>query len=615
MKKSVCELSAGIFFTIAGRAKSIIHIGTLKNKLIISYISIVALSTIVIGVGAYNKASKSLELAAEQHISQSLLQISDSLDNYTREMNRIAFTINGNQNVVNILAKTRVTYGIEHIKEYKEVQDIICSTTEYDYYVTGCTIFALDGRNFSMNAKSVRLGYDFKQESWIDLLKNKKNYYIPSHHQGFLLPNSNQKVVSMVKQLKDPAKANNIGYAVIDYSTGFMENIIQNKIATKGSSIFIMDQDNKIVYTKQDKDYDAAQRIADTFVKHDSLDKVMTTKTDESGEKIILSYYKSSNNRWTVVQTVPLYEVYQSITDIRIFTAKIIAFSLFFTIIISWLLALSISKPLRSLQKNMKKVEQGNFDISAHTDSTDEIIQLQNSFYSMAKKIEEMIEKNYKVELLRKEAELMAIQSQINPHFLCNTLSIIDSMAVIKGNNEVSSMCQALNKIFRYNIDFTAYSTIGQELEQIELYLYIQAVRYDNRLDYSISIGELLSHCRIMKLLIHPIVENVIIHVLEKKKSPCRLEVTVSINNKGDVEICIHDNGRGMTIEKQQEIGEDLKSSSDIYSNAVGRNGYHIGLKNVHYRIKQKYGSQYGIKIESRPNWGTTVMMVIPFIE
>ncbi len=607
-------MPAGVFSTIAARAKKILHIGTLKNKLIISYISIVAVSTIVIGVGAYNKASKSLELAAEQHIAQSLLQISDSLDSYTREMNRIAFTLNGNQNVVNILDKKGITSDIEHIREYKTVQDIIYSTIEYDYYVTGCTIFSLDGRNFSMNSKSVKLGYDFKQESWIDELKSKKNCYIPSHHQSFLLPPVGQKVVSMVRQFKEPERAGNIGYVVIDYSTGFMENLIQNKIATKSSNIFIMDQDNKIVYTKQDKDYDIAQITADTFVKHDKLDKVMTIKTEMTGEKIILSYYKSSDNRWTVVQTVPLNEVYQSIRDIRIFTARIIAFSLLFTVVISYFLAFSISRPIRLLRKNMKKVEQGNFDISANTDSTDEIIQLQNSFYSMAKKIEEMIEKNYKVELLRKEAELMAIQSQINPHFLCNTLSIIDSMAVIKGNNEVSDMCQALNKIFRYNIDSRAYSTIGQELEQIELYLYIQAVRYDNRLDYSINVEENLSCCKIMKLLIHPIVENVVIHVLEKRKGPCRLDIKVSLDNKGDLEICISDNGQGMSVEKLQEIEEELKCSSDIYSNAVGKNGYHIGLKNVHYRIKQKYGSQYGIEIKSIQSLGTTVVMVIPFI-
>ncbi len=593
----------------------IFSIKTLKFKLIWSYIFIVAVSTVVIGVSAYNKASGSLIYAAEQHMSQSLVQISNSLDNFTREVYRISFALNGNQRLVDILNKTGSVNNLDGIKDYKEVQDIIYNTTEYDYDLNGCTIFGLDGRNFSMNSKSVSLEYEFQKEAWYEILKERKNYFMPSHYQTYLLPANNKKVVSLTKTLKDPEAGNIIGYVIIDYGTKFFEDIIQNKITTQSSNIFILDQDNQIIYAKGDRAYDAASKIAGAFIQPDKQDKVSTVKTALDDEKIILSYYKSSNNNWTVVQTVPLKEVYRNITDIGVFTAKIIIAGIIFTIIVSLFLSLSVVKPINALQKSMGMVEEGNFCIPAAKASTEEIAQLQNSFRRMAGKIEEMIEKNYKVELLRKEAELMAIQSQVNPHFLCNTLSIIDSMAVIKGNTEVSKMCQALNKLFRYNINFKKYSTVRQEMEQIRLYLYIQSVRYDNRLEYSINIPEELSECKMMKLLIQPMVENTIIHVVEKKKGSYRLDINAIRNDEGDVEISIKDNGQGISEEKQLEIKADLEKTEGLYTDVNGKNGYHIGIKNVHYRIRQNHGSHYGLAIFSEQKVGTTVVIHIPFIE
>ena len=263
----------------------------------------------------------------------------------------------------------------------------------------------------------------------------------------------------------------------------------------------------------------------------------------------------------------------------------------------------------------MKMVEQGNFRIPVLKDSTDEIAQLQNSFYRMAGKIDEMIEKIYKAELLRKEAELKAIQSQINPHFLCNTLSIIDSMAAIKGNTGVSKMCQALNKLFRYNIDFRKYATIRQEMEQIRLYLYIQAVRYKDRLVYAINLPEELEECKIMKLLIQPIVENVIIHVVEKKKGVYRLNIDVSKNDRGDIDLTIKNSGQGISAGKLLEIKNNLDKAGDLFAKPNGKNGYHIGLENVHCRIRQNYGNQYGLSVFSEPEAGTSVVISVPLMK
>ena len=608
-------MAARTFNAVFYRLHKFFSIKTLKFKLILSYVFIVAFSAVAIGAGAYNKASGSLEYAAEQHASQSLIQISDSLDGFTREVNRISFALNGNQRLVDILNKHGSLSGLEGIKDYKEVQDIIYSTTEYYFDVTGCTIFALDGRNFSMNSKSVSLEYDFHKENWVDILEKRKNYFLPSHYQTYLLPANSKKVISLAKPLKDTEKRSTVGYLLIDYGIKFFEDIIQNKMVTQNSNIFIMDQDGQIVYSQGDKDYEAARGIAGSYVGHDKYDRVMTIKTFLDQEKIFLSYYKSSYNNWTVVQTVPLDEVYRNIKDIGFFTLKIIAAGLIFTIIVSLFLSSSIIQPINELQKNMKMVEQGNFRIPVLKDSTDEIAQLQNSFYRMAGKIDEMIEKNYKAELLRKEAELKAIQSQINPHFLCNTLSIIDSMAAIKGNTGVSKMCQALNKLFRYNIDFRKYATIRQEMEQIRLYLYIQAVRYKDRLVYAINLPEELEECKIMKLLIQPIVENVIIHVVEKKKGVYRLNIDVSKNDRGDIDLTIKNSGQGISAGKLLEIKNNLDKAGDLFAKPNGKNGYHIGLENVHCRIRQNYGNQYGLSVFSEPEAGTSVVISVPLMK
>lgn len=280
---------------------------------------------------------------------------------------------------------------------------------------------------------------------------------------------------------------------------------------------------------------------------------------------------------------------------------------LFVSIFISTIFASSVTKPVKELQRLMKEVEGGNLNITYVSRSSDEIAQLGKSFNQMVIKLKDLINKVYNEQRAKRRAELAALQSQIKPHFLYNTLDTIQWKAIEHDAYEVSDMIMALSNLFRLSLnDGNEIIKLRDEIRHIKSYLFIQKIRYQDKLNYSIEYDEKILNCKVLKLIIQPIVENAIYHGIKSRRREGFVNIKINSKNN-DIFIIVEDNGIGLKEEKLNKLKSALKKGK------ISRNqGY--GMFNVNERIQLEFGKSYGVSIDSLYNNGTRVTIKIPKI-
>ncbi|WP_173917218.1 sensor histidine kinase [Halobacillus sp. Marseille-Q1614] len=322
------------------------------------------------------------------------------------------------------------------------------------------------------------------------------------------------------------------------------------------------------------------------------------------GNEYLLSYSHSDFSQLTYHHLLPYDNITSQTRTIKNIMILCFLLMLSLSIILSRRAAHNISKPLEDLSVRMKKVQSGDFEEPLPTKYyNDEVGDLHDNFRLMINRINELIKENYTKQLMIKETEYKALQAQINPHFLYNTLDSINWMAKVNKQEKISVMAAALGNMMRNIISKKApMITIREELEIVRNYITIQKYRYDQRLDFTLDVSPELEESLIPKLSIQPIVENAIQHGLEEMVSSCRIIVTIS-EAEDNLEIIVSDNGPGIEEDKLESIYRGL-----IKSKSSG-----IGINNINERIKMMYGEDYGITIKSEAGKGTEVVIKVPF--
>jgi two-component system sensor histidine kinase YesM len=244
-------------------------------------------------------------------------------------------------------------------------------------------------------------------------------------------------------------------------------------------------------------------------------------------------------------------------------------------------------------------VENGNFDVPIVANATDEIGQLTQSFADMVKKVQDSIQEAVQARMLEKEAELKALQAQISPHFLYNTLSIINWKAVQRDAMDISVVANALSKFYRTSLNKGNHLIrIRDEIGNIQAYLAIQLIMHDDEFEVIYEIDEAAYACETVNFILQPIVENAIIHGLDEKEEGSKL-LRIGVEFVGDeIHFTVQDNGKGMDVAVQDRL---------LHAEGGG-----YGLRNVQERIRLYFGGNYGLTVESKLGIGTTVRVVIP---
>ena len=290
-----------------------------------------------------------------------------------------------------------------------------------------------------------------------------------------------------------------------------------------------------------------------------------------------------------------------------------------FSILIILYVLRTISRSIKKITSTMKVVQSGELLAQVKIDTKDEISIIGDNFNLMMNKINSLIpELKHQMKLTfeasdrQRKAEIMALEAQINPHFLYNTLDSINWMAIEKREYEISNMLKSLAQILRYSIsESNSMVEISEEVEWLRQYIYLQKTRFDNSFECQINVDESIMHYKIYKLILQPFIENAIIHGFEKIDSGGLLTISI-MPDHGMVRIVIEDNGCGISTEQIRDINKFIneKMSEEIDSKTAG-----IGIKNALGRIKMYYGNAINVRIENRDPNGTRIILVIPCVE
>ena len=291
----------------------------------------------------------------------------------------------------------------------------------------------------------------------------------------------------------------------------------------------------------------------------------------------------------------------------KILNENLILITLIMLVVISisfYFASRSLSRPLENMTRTVKRIQNGETQLRMENLKNDEVGELGKSFNNMLDQIEKLIANEYENKMSLNYAKYQALQAQINPHFLYNTLDTMGSIAEIQGCGQVSNLCQSLASLFRYSLDMkNPLSTVSGELVHLKNYIYVMNVRMQNQIQYEFHIDEKVMQDTLPRISIQPLVENALNHGLKNRKGNKKVIISVGIHEK-NLLISVEDNGVGMSDDKIRELfAEDTGQKSQNRS---------IGILNIHKRMQYLYGEKYGVKIQSKPGTGTTVYLEIP---
>ena len=347
-------------------------------------------------------------------------------------------------------------------------------------------------------------------------------------------------------------------------------------------------------------------------------DKIANNSTAAENEAVLEDIRFATSVMEDVIQNYVLYEVnrtegqYQAMRESyvrwQIFSIILIFSAVAFSVVAAWGLSRSIYTPIKKLHDVTTTITKNDLQTLVTSDNVDEIAELGMSFNIMIGKIKELLNSKIKEQENLKRAELRALQAQINPHFLYNTLDTIIWMAESKKTDQVVKIVSALSNFFRISLSKGAdWITIGEEVERIKSYLTIQKMRYRDILDFKIEVDENVSENTILKLILQPLVENALYHGIKNKRGGGTIFVRARRKDRDEVLLEVEDNGIGFTPEKVTQLRAELEDESGDIKLESG-----FGIGNVNKRIRLYYGEPYGLSIQSEYSTGTRVSLVIP---
>ncbi|MFJ7856651.1 sensor histidine kinase [Peribacillus sp. NPDC097206] len=580
----------------------------LRNKLIVSYILLTVIPMASLGFIAYSQYTKSIEEEVGSYLPRILEQATENINKEVQDMKQLPDLIYNSNQVMEVLKKDTLQNKSSILKDEFLVNNYLSQT-----YINGGSqdilgVFLLSKNRLFDQTKMPFKNFEYANYSFPygqDLdLQGKDILILP--HETSLQFEGNPPYILVMKQLIDYDNRKNLGTIFIAVEMTSLATILDKMDAEHQSKRWIMDDKGRIIYHS---DVELISTTLPEFKNYPSINGSFRTLNEQ--ENKLISIYKSKETDWIVGYSITMGYLTERTDSVR--NGTIIVFVVFILIsaLVSILLAWNVSSPLHQLTKLMKKVEKGDFDVDLPIQTKDEVGILAKSFNSMIWKIKDLIRKNYQIEIRQKEAQLHALQTQINPHFMYNTLETI-GMSVEEGDNdEAVQMVTILGQMLRYSLNNKEKLVpITQEILQINRYLTLQKYRYEERLFFTIHSDVQTDHFFILKFVFQPIVENAIKYGVEQGK-PVHIDIHIThYDHEGEdaISITIKDDGPGI----KDEVLQLLLNS--LLSDPMANRDAQFGIINVHGRIKLTFGDGFGLKMVSAYGKGTEVNIIIPKI-
>jgi len=580
---------------------------SIQNSMILTFTILLLTTIILLGTLSFYLFGRVIKENAEISTTQLVTQLNNVIDTYIAYMIDIANVAGDNEGIQELLdtpetAKTQINY----INLKDNISSFFNSLLTIRNDISSIALILNNGEAITDSPdKLINPAIDMTQPEWLIHASEKPDeiYLSPGHVQN-LIKDEYPWVITLSKSIINKRTGEYAGTLMVDLNYELIEEICEEVELGNQGYVFVINETGEIVYHPR-------QQLIYSDLKTELIDSVLTLKNGNlfltlDNEDVLYTVHTSNNTGWTLVGVSYIVDMNSYKNQLRTIyiLLGILGFSLL--ILLSILLSSRISRPIEKLRESMKEVEHGNFNIEIAVDSTNEIQELAQDCKIAIKKIKELMDQNERDQDIKRKNELKALQAQINPHFLYNTLDSIIWMAECGQTEEVVDMTTALAEFFRLGITKgSEIVSVRSMMDHIRNYLTIQKMRYKNKLDYRIDVDPDIYSYRTLKLLIQPIVENSIYHGLKEKKSGGWIKI--SGRKEGNLLIFeIEDNGVGISVDSFEDLLEN---------SAQSKTGSGVGLRNVQERIKLFFGDEFGLTYKSIPGKGTIFTLTLPPLE
>ncbi|MGX1826752.1 cache domain-containing sensor histidine kinase [Paenibacillus taichungensis] len=560
---------------------------------------ITGLITYRIHISLFNEeVSRQYSLTAEQVLAR--------LDSRVHDMYKVTDYITLNPSVKNaIKAQAAGISSYDQMKLEDELDDQLYQVRLDAPEIMGIRIYDLKGNIFNLGtfAGSFQQMDPSYLAEMVHKLEGTGGEYVWNRLDADAFLQEEKSNWILAGRLMRSVDLETYGVMLILFNTSLFESYLKDLRLNEDIAAYLLDADGRLVYAFHNQDADPPPLT--------QLSMGATEIRDEQGTTHLYTKQTSDKAKFTLISKVSLAQIQHKGKII----VKVAVFSAAATVLCSWIIITIISRrllrPLASLVNAMKRVRDGQFDTRVQIQTQDELGFIGDRFNAMASRIDTLIHEVYERELSEKQAELKAIQAQLNPHFLYNTLSMFFWKFYMLGDEKSARLVTALSEMLQYTLEpVQRLTTLQDEMTQIDHYLQIQQARYQEALSIEISVPSELLRCQVIRLLLQPIVENVFVHAFADKRDNRLLKIRGFRYAGNDAEsdmliLEIADNGCGMDPTMVERILAPLVHADEERQ--------HIGMRSVLRRIELIHGEPYGVQIESTAEVGTLVRLCLPY--
>jgi len=575
----------------------------LRTRILIIFIILITLPLTIQGYVTYRDFSEAMERKTARYATQVADQINKHLDTTFDEMERISLLPLQDPEVIALLKQYEDDEMQPGLRELEFMSSYIYGILFNRLEIQSLQIITNGGLIFtSMEPAVTRLPEDFRSKPWYarTIAEDGLHVLLSQHTPDYGIAHARDTVISYARLLREPYTNKPLGIIKIDLSLGLFDLILSNVSTEQYGKYIVIDRNRELFFEN------GASPAYDSIPPEHFHNLTATEQLTTDGERYFTFAVESPETGLSVISLIPQSEILKESTKLRDFTWGIGFLCLAAACALALYFSDRISRPLRELKRKMYRVQLGQFDQSLLV-TKDEIGQLGYSFNRMVEEIQRLVNEVYVVGLREKEAELAALISRMNPHFIYNTLESINMMAIRGGNRDVSDMVTALGTLLRHSIDnYDRMIPLEAELESIRSYIQIQQLRYGSRIRVVYDIDEELVGVYIPKLILQPLVENAIYHGIGDGEGTIWIAVA-AVDRL--LLLIVRDDGAGLQNERLRELRARL--SAPISIEIEPDKG--IALANIAQRIRLLYGDQAELEIDGALGKGTSVTITIPF--
>ena len=577
---------------------------SLRTRMLLSNIVVALIPFLMFSIVSGSIFLDHAQKTAEEHSVQLIHQVSNSMDVYVETIEKMVNYIQLElQDTPFFTMETEGASGwdsetayirsvLENVaNSHREVAGIFIATKEDLYVSTGMSRISRD---------------PFQNERWYrEASENPEEIQLISVVTGRNIVTNRSysidDVFSLAKAVQDPETGEVLGVILLDIRHDIIQSSINGVTIGEKGFVFVMDQEDNIVYTPVNG---IVYRVNPKWVK-----AMEPMSVQIQGGSYQIRSELSPYTGWRTVGVFSMDEVMSSVNTIVYILFTCVIISLVLVVIVSFKFSRTLTNPIFKLKRLMKQAESGDLTVRFNFQHNDEIGELGQSFNHMIARIDQLIQMVYVEQENKRTAEMKSLQEQIKPHFLYNTLDTISWMARDYDAEDIVRLVDALTNMFRIGLSHGKdIITVKEEITHVSNYLYIQKIRYKDKLNYVIHVDESLYAIEVPKLILQPLVENAIYHGVKAKRGGGTITIT-GVPEGENLVFTVQDNGAGMPQEKVEELNRRMSERSVLDEQKS------FGLFYIRERIQLCYGTGYGVHVESTLGEGTRVTITLPLYQ